>query len=186
VARTKRSKATSTSEAPSGALDGPLVVNGWQIFAHDLLLAQLARLIAAVEREAQRHPDAYKSSANAKLLAALATLMFEAIPADPTLAVYRQGKTLGPDMRHWFRAKFGRQRFRLFFRFRSEEKIVVYAWVNDAETLRTYGSKTDAYAVFRSMIESGNPPNDWSELLKSSKRTAGDFARIGPFIRRFE
>ena len=112
--------------------------------------------------------------------------MFETIPTDPALAAYRQGNTLGPDMRHWFRAKFGRQRFRLFFRFRSEEKIIVYAWVNDAESLRTYGSKTDAYAVLRSMIESGNPPNDWAALLRSSKRTAADLARITPFIRRFE
>ena len=178
---TKRSKGTS----PSKASPRPLVVNGWQIFAHDLLLGQLARLISAVERDAEKHADTHKSGANAKLLAALGTLMFETIPADPTLAAYRQGSTLGADMRHWFRAKFGRQRFRLFFRFRSEEKIIVYAWVNDEKTKRTYGSKSDAYAVFKSMVKSGNPPNDWSALLESSNPGAGDLGRIAGVIQRF-
>jgi toxin YhaV len=29
----------------------------------------------------------------------------------------------------------------------------VLAWVNDEESLRTYESKTDAYAVFKKMID---------------------------------
>lgn len=178
---TKRSKGTS----PSRGSSRPLVVNGWQIFAHDLLLSQLSRLIGVVEKEAEKHPDTYKSGAHAKLLAALGTLMFETIPADPTLAAYRQGNTLGADMRHWFRAKFGRQRFRLFFRFRSDEKIIVYAWVNDEKSKRAYGSRSDAYAVFRSMVEAGNPPNDWNALLESSKLSAGDLDRIADTLQRF-
>ena len=45
-------------------------------------------------------------------------------------------------------------------------KILIFVWVNDAETLRTYGSKTDAYAVFRTMLDNENPPDDWKDLLK--------------------
>lgn len=179
---TKRSKGTS----PSKPLPRPLVVNGWQIFAHDLLLSQLSRLIAAVEKEAEKRPETYRSGANAKLLAALGTLMFETIPADPTLTAYRQGNTLGADMRHWYRAKFGRQRFRLFYRFRAKEKIIVYAWVNDEKTKRTYGSKSDAYAVFRSIVEAGNPPSDWNALIASSKPGTRDLARVADVIKRFE
>jgi toxin YhaV len=50
--------------------------------------------------------------------------------------------------------------FRLFFRFSSTAKIIVYAWVNDSDTLRTYGSKGDAHAVFKTMLDKGNPPED--------------------------
>ncbi len=147
-----------------------LVVNGWTLCAHPLLLDQLEKLTVAVEKEKRRDPDGYHKSANAKLLAALRLLMFEKIPLDPTSSAYVQGKTLGADRRHWFRAKFGSGRFRLFFRYSSRAKVIIYAWVNDEHSLRTYGSKTDAYAVFRSMLESGNPPDDWQALLDAAGR----------------
>lgn len=145
-----------------------LVVNGWSIAAHPLFLDQLEKLTAAVEHAKARDPAIYQQTANAKLLAALAELVFRTIPADPTHSAYRQGATLGGNRKHWFRAKFGGQRFRLFFRFSSEAKIIIFAWVNDENTLRTYGSKTDAYAEFKRMLESGNPPDSWTDLLKTA------------------
>ena len=48
--------------------------------------------------------------------------------------------------------------------------ILVYGWVNDENTLRSYGSKTDAYVVFKKMLESGKVPNSWDELIAESKR----------------
>ena len=39
------------------------------------------------------------------------------------------------------------------------------AWVNDDKTLRAYGSKTDAYATFKGMLEDGNPPYNFEALL---------------------
>lgn len=140
-------------------------VNGWSLFAHPLLLDQLERLTTAVETARRKDPDGYRQSANAKLLAALRQLMFETIPQDPTRNEYRQGGTLGKQRKHWFRAKFGAQRFRLFFRYSAAAKVIVYAWVNDRETLRTYGARTDAYAVFRGMLDQGNPPEAWDQLL---------------------
>lgn len=41
-------------------------------------------------------------------------------------------------------AKIGR-RFRLFFRYDSRAKIIVFAWVNDEQTLRSAGSKSDPF-----------------------------------------
>ena len=143
-------------------------VNGWIIRAHPLFLDQLERLTAAVEREAKRKPDTFRSSANFKLLVALQKLMAEVIPADPTSSAFRQGGTLGPERKHWFRAKFGNGRFRLFFRYNSTGKVLVFAWVNDANTLRSYGSRSDAYAVFRAMLEDGNPPDSWTELIEAA------------------
>ena len=145
-----------------------LVVNGWSIAAHPLFLDQLERLTAAVEGAQAKDPENYQGTANAKLLAALEELVFRTIPDDPARPVYRQGNTLGGNRKHWFRAKFGGQRFRLFFRFSSEAKIIIFAWVNDEKTLRTYGSKTDAYAVFKGMLDAGNPPDDWAALLKAA------------------
>ena len=94
-----------------------------------------------------------------KLLAALRRLVFETIPQDPSRPDYRQGGTLGDDRKHWFRAKFGAGRFRLFFRYSTRAKIIVFAWVNDEATLRTYGARSDAYAVFRKMLDKGDPPD---------------------------
>ncbi len=144
------------------------VEGGWTLYAHPLFLDQLERLTVAVEKAAKKDPKGYASSANAKLLAAMRKLMFEVIPVDPTRPEFRQGGTLGPERKHWFRAKFGGGRFRLFFRYSSTAKIIIYAWVNDANTLRTYGSKSDAYAVFKTMLDRGNPPEDWSALVAQS------------------
>lgn len=43
------------------------------------------------------------------------------------------------------------------------------AWVNDEDTKRAYESSDDAYRVFRKMLESGHPPDDWSQLLTEAR-----------------
>jgi toxin YhaV len=149
-----------------------ITINGWTLYAHPLFTDQLHRLTAAVEKAKRKDPKTYQSTANAKLLAQLHRLAFETIPVDPARPEFRQGGTLGQSRKHWFRAKFGGGRFRLFFRYSSSAKIIVYAWVNDSETLRTYGAKSDAYAVFKAMLDKGNPPEDWDDLLKSSQAIA--------------
>lgn len=144
-----------------------LTINGWTILAHPLFLDQLEKLTDAVEALKVKKPDEYQRNASTKLLAALNKLVFQTIPVDPTATVYRQGSTLGEAHKHWFRAKFGHGRFRLFFRYDSTAKIIIFAWVNDETTLRTYGAKTDAYKVFKGMLEEGNPPDDWTALRKA-------------------
>jgi toxin YhaV len=131
-----------------------------------LFLDAMERLVAAVEKERAVDPAA-PASGNAKLLAHLLDLAFVKIPQDPGNAAYRHGGTLR-NRRHWFRAKTGNGRYRLFYRYDSRAKIIVHAWVNDAESLRTYGSRTDAYAVFGRMLDSGDPPDTWEALLKAA------------------
>ena len=145
-----------------------ITVNGWTLYAHPLFFSQIETLTITVEKAAKKDPKGYMSTANAKLLAAMRKLMFEAIPVDPTRPEFRQGGTLGPNRKHWFRAKFGGGRFRLFFRYSSSAKIIIYAWVNDASSLRTYDAKSDAYAVFNAMLDRGNPPDDWAALIADS------------------
>jgi toxin YhaV len=146
-----------------------LTINGWTIYAHPLFLDQLARLVAAVERDKQNDPKNYAKKPNAKLLNAVFTIALQRVPQDPTDKRYRLGDALREAYKHWFRDKFGGDRFRLFFRYDSKSRIIVYVWINDERTLRTYGAKSDAYAVFSSMLADGNPPDRWDALVASCK-----------------
>ena len=49
----------------------------------------------------------------------------------------------------------------------------MYVWVNDEFTLRKAGSRTDAYAVFKSMLNAGDPPRTLEALLKHAKEMRG-------------
>jgi toxin YhaV len=151
----------------------PLKSHGWTVMMHPLLIGQVLKLIAASQKAFAKDPAAGAIDPNTKLLSALSRLMFDHIPADPAHEKYRQGDTLGKDRKHWFRAKFGNGRFRLFFRFSSAHRIIVFAWVNDAASLRTFGSKTDAYRVFKAMLDDGNPPEDWQSLMKACAEPDG-------------
>jgi toxin YhaV len=146
-----------------------MIVNGWTVYFHPLFLDQVAQLIAGIQRDRKKHPADYTKRPNAKLLNAIQTITFDRIPRDPTDKRYRLGGTLGDNRKHWFRDKFGNGRFRLFFRYDLRAKIIVYVWVNDVTTLRTYGAKSDAYAVFASMLNDGDPPDGWDRLLSACK-----------------
>lgn len=142
--------------------------HGWNLLFHDCLIEQLQKLQAASQRAKAQDPQGFESNASFKLFNALSQLMLEAVPSDPNREEYRQGNTMGPAFRHWRRAKIGR-RFRLFFRFDSKTKIIIFAWVNDENTLRSSGSKSDPYAVFQKMLQRGHPPDDWAALVSASK-----------------
>jgi toxin YhaV len=139
----------------------------WTLLFHRCVLEQLERLKAASDKAIAGDPKNAQENANVKLYAALATLILETVPSDPARDEYRQGNTMGPAFRHWRRAKIGR-RFSLFFRYDSAAKVIVYAWVNDENTLRASGSKNDPYAVFKKMLGRGNPPDDWNALQGES------------------
>lgn len=140
---------------------------GWQLFVHPLFRDQLERLTKRVEAVAAEQPDAYQCHPAAKLLATIRRTILERIPRNPNAPEFRQGNALGADNRHWFRAKL-HERYRLFFRFSSKHKIIIYAWINDESNLRKAGSKSDPYVRFRAMLESGNPPDSFEDLLKTS------------------
>ena len=142
---------------------------GWNLLFHDCLIEQLQKLEAASSRAKAQDPKGFESNANVKLFRALSQLMMDVVPGDPARDEYRQGNTLGPAHRHWRRAKIGR-RFRLFFRYDSKAKVIVYAWVNDETTLRSSGSKSDPYAVFEKMLGRGNPPDDWNALVAVARQ----------------
>ncbi len=145
-----------------------MVVNGWKLYAHPLFDEQLKTIeekIRTAKRMASigdiKHPAE-------KLLARTLRYTRVLIPADSGAQQFRQGNMLEKENRHWFRAKF-HAHYRLFFRFSTADKAIVYAWMNDEGTLRKSGSKTNPYLVFESMLEAGDPPKSFDDLLARSR-----------------
>ena len=138
--------------------------NGWLLLADPLFIDQVSELENQVRKLKEKFPETFESKNATKRLRAITKLITEVIPDDPNGLQFKLGNALGSENRHWFRAKFFQQ-YRLFFRFDSKSKIIVYCWVNDESTLRAYESYTDAYEVFKRMLKSGEPPQTWVELI---------------------
>jgi toxin YhaV len=156
-----------------------LVINGWNVFAYTLFLEQFEDLCRQVEKLQKKHPINYIEKNVTKRLAAITKLIFEKIPQNPTLPEYRLGATLGEGFKHWFRAKFFQQ-YRFFFRYHLHHKIIVYAWVNDEDRKRAYSSKSDAYQVFKKMLNKGHPPDDWDILLREAQLEVRRLKEVAP------
>jgi toxin YhaV len=154
-----------------------MIAKGWTLLFHAEIVGQLRRLSQAAERARKAEPRNFRANANVKLLAAIAKLILDVVPADPGRPDYRLGNSLGPEYRNWFRVKFS-GRFRLFFRYDGRARLIVFAWVNDEQTLRKRGAKSDPYAVFRAMLKRGDPPADWDALVKAAGQVPADFARV--------
>jgi toxin YhaV len=140
----------------------------WQCYAHPAFSDTFDALVEDVAQLRDAGPEGYRAHPKAKLLKRIVDLIETEIPRDPGANEYSLGNTLGPAHRHWRRAKF-LGRFRLFFRYSSAANIIIYAWVNDENTLRKAGGKNDPYAVFGALLRKGRPPDDWDALLTEAK-----------------
>jgi toxin YhaV len=152
----------------AGRRPRPLFVNGYHLLVWPAFAERWRSLRAEVERLRARDPEGYRRAPAAKLFAAVRDATLRDIPNDPRADRYRQGNTLGPEYRHWRRDKFF-QRFRLFFRYSTDPALIAYAWLNDESTLRKSGARTDAYTVFRAMLERGRPPTNWNDLVRECR-----------------
>jgi toxin YhaV len=141
--------------------------SGWRLFTHPAFSGPFDALVAEVARLQKSNPRGYAQHPKAKLLKRIVDLVETEIPRDPGAAEYNLGNTLGPAHRHWRRAKF-LGRFRLFFRYNSKAAVIIYAWVNDENTLRKAGGGNDPYHVFGSMLRRGRPPDDWNAIMKEA------------------
>jgi toxin YhaV len=150
--------------------------NGWSLYAHAAFGDAFESLSDTVEDLKKKQPESYEGHPKAKLLKRILDLILDEVPRDPNAVEYRLGNTLGPTHRHWRRAKF-LGRFRLFYRFSTAQKAVVYAWVNDEATLRKAGSRTDPYAIFNKRLRDGDPPDDWDDLFRRAEARSGTLRR---------
>lgn len=145
-----------------------MVVNGWTLYVWPDFSERWQGLRDEVARLRAQDPSGYRGTPAAKMLAALRDAVLRDIPADPGAERFRQGKTLGTGHAHWRRHTLF-QRFRLFFRYSTQHRVIIYAWLNDEATLRKRGARTDPYAVFRAMLERGRPPDDWEALMRACR-----------------
>ena len=140
--------------------------HGWNLLFHEGLIEQLQKLQAAAQRAQAQDPQGFESNANVKLFNALAQLMLETVPSDPNRDEYRQGNTMGPAFRHWRRAKVGR-RFRLFFRFDSKAKIIIFMAMMEAQTYFAERQARADVAAFDAVMArtGGEPPREGDRIL---------------------
>lgn len=147
-----------------------MVVNGWHLFYFRLFKERLAQLEREVTTLAAKDPEGFVHHPKAKLLKAVLNNVREEVPRQPDHPAYRLGKTLGGEYTDWRRVKKHGlpPRYRLFFKFTSQEKKIVYTWLNDEKTLRKDGAPTDVYEVFKGMLRRGEVPKTIEDLLKNS------------------
>ncbi len=143
------------------------VRNGWILLRHPAFREPFEALVAEVAALEAADPEGWMAHPKAKLLKRIRDLIMDEIPSNPDDPAFRLGHTMGKPNSHWRRARF-LGRFRLFFRFDTASKVIIYAWVNDETTLRKAGSKTDPYATFEKRLGRGDPPGEWAELLTST------------------
>lgn len=159
---------TAAKSGQSPAPVAPVVQQGWPLYRWGEFAQTWDALVADVQALQEADPETYKSHAKTRFLARLRQIVLNEIPSNPGDDRYQLGKTLGTDAKYWRRAKWN-QRFRLFFRYRSDPKLIVYVWFNDDSTLRQVGAKTDVYLVFRAMLERGKPPSTWEDLVAACR-----------------
>lgn len=59
--------------------------------------------------------------------------------------------------------------------------MIIYAWVNEQDSLRKAGAKTDPYTIFQSsMLASGDPPSSMAQLMNISKEMTEKDSGSGP------
>jgi len=144
---------------------------GWWLLSWPGFQAQFDALVDSVDKLRDNDPNSYKGHPRTKLLATVVRIITQDVPRDPGHVDFRQGGTLGAAYTGWFRAKF-HARYRLFFRFDSQRKAIVYAWMNDEGGLRKEGDRNDPYNVFRRMLQRGKPPTSFDDLLRESSGLA--------------
>ena len=104
-----------------------------------------------------------------KLLKAVVHAILDEVPTDPASPLFEQGNTLGEAHRYWRRVKWRLPpRYGLFFRFSSVPSEIVFAWLNDASSLRQDGAKTDVYRVFKRLLDQCQVPDSWDQLVAAS------------------
>lgn len=148
----------------------PRESHGWQIWFGELFDTRWRALRVRVKQlKADLGDSDFASHPDVKLFAALVHIVHEMVPRAPEHPDFRLGKTLGDRFTGWRRVKRRGlpDRMRLFFKFSSAHKVIVFVWLNDADTLRKDGASSDPYTVFRRMLEGGNPPDDFEELMKA-------------------
>lgn len=144
-------------------------INNWDLFYFRLFAERLTQLEQDVAALAAADPNGFSGHPKAKLLRAVFDSITQDVPGNPEHEKFRLGKTLDA-YSNWRRVKRGLPpRYRLFFKFTSAQRKIIYAWLNDDSTLRKDGDRNDVYEVFKRLLRRGEVPDSIDELLRQAR-----------------
>ncbi len=146
----------------NAAEDQPLVVNGWRILLDPAFAARYAALLDEAARlKATLDSEAFRQHPTVKLGASVRRLITEIVPADPNAPAFR----LSGDLARFRRAKGHGlpPRYRLFWTFSNEARVIIFLYLNDESTLRKEGARSDPYERFKRLVERGEIGADFGQ-----------------------
>jgi toxin YhaV len=142
----------------------------WKVYYFEVFYLQYTKLIADVFEQKKKDPEGYKFHEKTKLLARVRSVIRDQISNDPGSSDFHLGSYLPKDYRCYKRAKSGLpDRYRLFFRYRSDDSKIIIIWMNSELTLRKNSDKNDVYNVFLKMLKNKRVPPNWNTLVKKAK-----------------
>ena len=140
----------------------------WQFFAHPAFSETLDTLVGEVKRLRAADAAAYKQHPKTKLLKRIVDLIETENSARSGRERIQSWQRAGACAPALAGGEVSQGRFRLFFRYSSKANVIIYAWVNDENTLRKAGGRNDPYSVFGGLLRKGRPPDDWDALAKEA------------------
>ncbi|GFO53716.1 hypothetical protein GMSM_07230 [Geomonas sp. Red276] len=121
-----------------------MISNESRLVFHPAFAAVLDELATLVAKEKERHPESYRESPLAKLLAQVYRAIVKDIPGRPEHAEYYQGEGEVEGGSQWRRAILSGG-YRLYFKHDKESNVIVYGWLSDEVNLRKYRRHVEAY-----------------------------------------
>lgn len=124
--------------------------NDYLLKYHDFYFQRIAKLKEQVKELRDRLSDEeFRQHEIVKLAYRIREADQEIIPQDPNWPEYR----LTGSLKKYRRYKQGLQRYRLFFCFSNQPRIILYLYLNDEKHLRKAGDKNDPYKEFKSLVD---------------------------------
>ena len=126
--------------------------NPYVLKIHQLLFQRIDALKIRIKELKETLDDhTYRQHPLVKFAYRVRHAMEEIIPEDPDRPDYR----LTGVLKKYRRYKQGLQRYRLFFCFSNQPKIILYLYLNDEQHLRKEGDRNDPYEVFKKFVGQG-------------------------------
>ncbi len=126
--------------------------NNYLLKAHEMFFQRTVALNNEVNALRKTLSDEeLKQHDTVKLAKRVYAATLEIIPANPNDPSYY----LKDDLKKYRRYKQGLSRYRLFFAFSNIPKIILYLYLNDKDSLRKEGGKSDPYEQFRAFVRQG-------------------------------
>ena len=136
--------------------------HGWTILFTEPFLSSYGDLSANARRlKGELSNEEYAEHPDVKLFLAVRELTKDVVPSDPHHRDYQLRGELAK-----FRRTKGRglpRRYRLFWAFSDQSKAIIFLYLNDADSLRKEGGRTDPYRLFAGMVQRGEVGSDFED-----------------------